>query len=99
VQSVAVRLIVEREEERRAFRTGVYWDLEASSRARARVRRHAVAHRRSAHRSGKDFDPQTASCRTERALLDEAATDPPGCPLFAAMFRGPSSSVEAEARR
>ena len=30
VQSVAVRLIVEREEERRAFRTGEYWDLEAT---------------------------------------------------------------------
>ena len=30
VQSVAVRLIVEREEERRAFRRGVYWDLEAT---------------------------------------------------------------------
>jgi DNA topoisomerase-1 len=29
VQSVAVRLIVEREEARRAFRTSVYWDLEA----------------------------------------------------------------------
>ena len=29
VQSVAVRLIVEREEARRAFRTSTYWDLEA----------------------------------------------------------------------
>ena len=29
VQSVAVRLIVEREEQRRAFRAGAYWDLEA----------------------------------------------------------------------
>src|ERR671910_2518857 len=29
VQSVAVRLIVEREEERMAFRTASYWDLEA----------------------------------------------------------------------
>src|SRR5437762_6353061 len=29
VQSVAVRLIVEREEQRRAFRSGVYWDAEA----------------------------------------------------------------------
>src|SRR5690606_33945077 len=30
VQSVAVRLIVEREEERRAFHSSVYWDLEAT---------------------------------------------------------------------
>ena len=33
VQSVAVRLIVEREEERMAFRTASYWDLEAKIRA------------------------------------------------------------------
>ncbi len=32
VQSVAVRLIVEREEERLAFRAGSYWDLEAKLR-------------------------------------------------------------------
>ena len=51
VQSVAVRLIVEREEERRAFRTGVYWDLEAQAARRGpRVRRDARAHRRPAHR-------------------------------------------------
>ena len=36
VQSVAVRLIVEREEERRAFRTAVYWDLEARFRGDGR---------------------------------------------------------------
>src|ERR1700752_108443 len=33
VQSVAVRLIVEREEERMAFRTASYWDLEAKIRS------------------------------------------------------------------
>ena len=36
VQSVAVRLIVEREEERRAFRTAVYWDLEAKLKGEGR---------------------------------------------------------------
>ena len=36
VQSVAVRLIVEREEERMAFRTACYWDLEAKIRADGR---------------------------------------------------------------
>jgi DNA topoisomerase-1 len=30
VQSVAVRLVVEREEERKAFRSSAYWDLEAN---------------------------------------------------------------------
>src|SRR5213075_897549 len=36
VQSVAVRLIVEREEERRAFRSAAYWDLEAKLRGEGR---------------------------------------------------------------
>ena len=36
VQSVAVRLIVEREEERMAFRSASYWDLEARIRAEER---------------------------------------------------------------
>ena len=57
VQSVAVRLIVEREEERRAFRTAVYWDLEAKLKGEGRefvatlVR---LGDQRIA--SGKDFD-------------------------------------------
>src|SRR5207344_1326256 len=57
VQSVAVRLIVEREEERMAFRTASYWDLEAKIRAEDRefvatlVR---IGDQRVA--TGKDFD-------------------------------------------
>jgi DNA topoisomerase-1 len=57
VQSVAVRLIVEREEERMAFRSAAYWDIEATLRADGRdftatlVR---VAGDRVA--TGKDFD-------------------------------------------
>jgi DNA topoisomerase-1 len=57
VQSVAVRLIVEREEERMAFRSAAYWDIEATLRAEGRdftatlVR---VAGERVA--TGKDFD-------------------------------------------
>jgi DNA topoisomerase-1 len=76
VQSVAVRLIVEREEERRAFRTGEYWDLEATLRGDGRqfaatlVR---LGDRRIA--SGKDFDPQTGRLKNENVrLLDQAAT-------------------------
>src|SRR6186713_2225055 len=73
VQSVAVRLIVEREEERRAFRTGVYWDLEARLTGEgrefpatlARVNDQRVA-------TGKDFDAQTGALRNQSArLLDE----------------------------
>jgi len=76
VQSVAVRLIVEREEERRAFRTGVYWDLEAKLKGQGRefvatlVR---VGDQRVA--TGKDFDSATGALKAKNVrLLDEAAT-------------------------
>jgi len=57
VQSVAVRLIVEREEERMAFRSATYWDIEATLRtgdrdftaALVKVSGERVA-------TGKDFD-------------------------------------------
>src|SRR5499426_249141 len=75
VQSVAVRLIVEREEERRAFRTGVYWDLEATLKGEgrdfvatlARLNDQRIA-------TGKDFDAKTGELKNPNArLLDEAA--------------------------
>jgi DNA topoisomerase-1 len=76
VQSVAVRLIVEREEERRAFRTGVYWDLEARLKGEGREFIATLARvndRRIA--SGKDFDPKDGSLKNANVtLLDEAAT-------------------------
>jgi DNA topoisomerase-1 len=76
VQSVAVRLIVEREEERRAFRSAAYWDVEASLRGGGRefvatlVR---IDDKRIA--SGKDFDAQTGALKNEHVrVLDEATT-------------------------
>ena len=75
VQSVAVRMIVEREEERRAFRTAVYWDLEARLRGEgrefvatlARINDQRIA-------NGKDFDAKTGELKNQNArLLDEAA--------------------------
>src|SRR6188768_4116829 len=73
VQSVAVRLIVEREEERRAFRSSVYWDLAATLKGDGRefvatltrINDQRVA-------TGKDFDAQTGALRNQSArLLDE----------------------------
>ncbi|MBI4266369.1 MAG: type I DNA topoisomerase [Acidobacteria bacterium] len=75
VQSVAVRLIVEREEERRAFRSAVYWDLEATlqgdgrefAAALVRLGEQRVA-------TGKDFDAQTGALKSPNVrVLDEAA--------------------------
>src|SRR5687768_1546216 len=77
VQSVAVRLIVEREEERRAFRTAEYWDLEAKLKGDgrefvatlARINDQRIA-------SGKDFDAQTGALKNANVrLLDQAATN------------------------
>jgi len=76
VQSVAVRLIVEREEERRAFRTSVYWDLEARLKGEGREFAAALV-RLSDQRvaTGKDFDAQTGELRNRNVrLLDEPAT-------------------------
>ncbi len=75
VQSVAVRLIVEREEERRAFRRSTYWDLDARLQAGespfvatlVRVGTDRVA-------TGKDFDPTTGALTGRNVrLLDEGA--------------------------
>src|SRR3954452_8493182 len=74
VQSVAVRLIVEREEGRRAFHKAPFWDLEARIAAEGReftatlVR---LGDRRIA--SGKDFDAATGKLKESTArLLTEA---------------------------
>ena len=84
VQSVAVRLLVERELERLAFRSGTYWDLAAHLRAAGQAQGAAgeenaeftatlatVAGRRVA--SGKDFDESTGRLKegVEAVLLSE----------------------------
>jgi DNA topoisomerase I len=74
VQSVAVRLIVEREEERMAFRAAAYWDLEAKIRADerefvatlVRIGQERVA-------TGKDFDSKGALTGKGVRVLDEPA--------------------------
>jgi DNA topoisomerase-1 len=61
VQSVAVRLIVQRELERRAFRTGTFWDLKATlateKSATFEAQLTTVGGKRVA--TGKDFDENT----------------------------------------
>jgi DNA topoisomerase-1 len=72
VQSVAVRLIVEREEERMAFRTANYWDLEAKIKSDTgefvatlvRVGNDRVA-------TGKDFDARGQLTGKGARVLDE----------------------------
>jgi DNA topoisomerase-1 len=74
VQSVSVRLLVEREEARRAFRTSSYWDIEARlsgggrefTATLVRVGSERVA-------TGKDFDSATGMLANQKVrLLDES---------------------------
>jgi len=74
VQSVSVRLLVEREEARRAFRTSSYWDIEARlsgggrefTATLVRVGNERVA-------TGKDFDSATGMLANQKVrLLDES---------------------------
>lgn len=75
VQSVAVRLIVDRERQRMAFRSASYWDLLAECLAEGGVFSAELASVQGrAIPSGKDFDPQTGQLKNpDLLLLDEAA--------------------------
>lgn len=76
VQSVAVRLLVLRERERRAFRAAVYWDLKAHlSHAKQEFDAELVALKGSRIATGKDFDEKTGKLLAGKdvVLLDQAA--------------------------
>ncbi|MCB8955316.1 MAG: type I DNA topoisomerase [Nocardioides sp.] len=82
VQSVATRLVVDRERERMAFRVASYWDLEGTFDAGATkeprmfpARLHSVDGARVA--GGSDFGPDglLKSGRSERVHLDRAAAE------------------------
>jgi DNA topoisomerase-1 len=74
VQSVAVRLTVERERQRMAFTEAEYWDLEAllgSGQGDFKARLVRVGEDRVA--TGKSFDPETGKLKEKALQLDEAA--------------------------
>jgi DNA topoisomerase-1 len=78
VQSVAVRLLVQRERERRAFRAGTWWDLKASLRHEGQGF-DAVLTQLGGTRlaTGKDFDEHSGKLTKpgEVVLLDQAQAD------------------------
>jgi len=78
VQSVAVRLLVERERERMRFRSATYWDLVARfvTEAGAEFDAQLVSVGGRRIPTGKDFDPATGrATTTELLVLDEAAAN------------------------
>ncbi len=75
VQSVAVRLIVEREEARRAFRSSTYWDIEARLASEGREFAAVLARVGDARvATGRDFDSTTGALSAKGVRhLDEPA--------------------------
>ncbi|MFA7249167.1 MAG: type I DNA topoisomerase [Dehalococcoidia bacterium] len=79
VQSVAVRLIVDRERARMRFHTASYWDVDATLATRERgddtsVAAHLVELGGRRVASGRDFDPETGRLSGDNTrLLDEPA--------------------------
>ncbi len=90
VQSVAVRLIVERERERIAFVSSTYWDLEALFQTSAGEPLPATLASVDGRKipSGKDFDSSTGKLKNAELLqLDEAASMELASKLRSAQFR------------
>ncbi|MCU0716452.1 MAG: type I DNA topoisomerase [Pirellula sp.] len=90
VQSVAVRLIVERERERMAFHSATYFDLEANLQTRSQEKFSAslvsVANRKVP--SGKDFDSATGKIKDpQMLLLDEKGAEALRNRLLGAEFK------------
>lgn len=74
VQSVAVRLLVQRERQRRAFRKGSYWDLKATLvQQKTDFEAKLIALRGTKVATGSDFDENTGQIAQGRRviLLDE----------------------------
>jgi DNA topoisomerase-1 len=91
VQSVAVRLIVERERQRMAFVSATWWDLDGlfakTSGEELSARLVSVDGREIP--SGKDFDPATGKLKNGSLLL----LDEPGAKQLAQRLRGKTARV------
>ena len=74
VQSVAVRLLVNRERQRRAFRQGSYWDLKATLEAKGEFEARLITLAGTRVANGSDFDEATGQIIAGRrvVLLNEA---------------------------
>ncbi len=92
VQSVATRMIVQRERERLSFVRASYWDIEAdlktAGESASRVGTKLVALDDKRIAIGKDFDPDTGQLKSpaEVSLLDEAKAKALSAAISTAVF-------------
>ena len=92
VQSVAVRLIVEREQERIDFRAATYWDLVGTFvGAGSPFQAYLVSVDGRRVPAGRDFDPKTGALKDSRLLL----LDEPGAARLADRLREADFHVSA----
>ena len=75
VQSIATRIVVEREKQRMAFRSADYWDIVATLATDKAETFNATLIALNGDRvaSGKDFEPTTGKAKSNVVHLDEAA--------------------------
>ncbi len=102
VQSVAVRMIVERERERMAFRSASYWDLLGTFARASQDRVEAVLASFEGRRipSGKDFDPKEGKVKDPSLLvLNEREARELAERLRTAEFRVASVDEQADISR
>ncbi len=75
VQSIATRIVVEREKQRMAFRSATYWDIVATLATEKAETFNATLIALNGDRvaSGKDFEPTTGKAKSNVVHLDEMA--------------------------
>lgn len=97
VQSVAVRMIVEREHERIRFHKSSYWDLESENEKDGiRFKSRLVIYDGKRIATGKDFDSTTGSLLEERKKDTSALDEPRAKTLLQELKTLPWKVVEAE---
>ena len=98
VQSVAVRLIVEREKQRIAFVSASYWDLAAMFRTPSGevFQAELISYGGKELPSSKDFDSATGRIKGDKLLLDEAAAKSLAARLHSGAFQVSSLEEKPE---
>lgn len=97
VQSVAVRLIVEREHDRIRFKKSTYWDLEAENEKDSiKFNSRLISYDGKRVATGKDFDSLTGQLTTERAKDSVALDEKRAAAILAELKTSSWKVTEAE---